>query len=82
MPMVAEIAAFIFKLEKHTLPLAGSDLALGLAIGKTLLHGFDDVAEFSGDHPKEQHDGLFVDGFMTQPAEVYGVAVKSGICCA
>ena len=62
--MVAEIAALEFKFEVHALPSLRADLALGLAVGKSGLNGFDDVAQFSGNEAKEKDDALFVERFM------------------
>ena len=73
--MVAEIAAFKFKFDVHALPSVRGDLALGFAVGEAGLNGFDDVAEFLGNHAEEKDDALFVDGFMAQATEIDGVAI-------
>ena len=44
MPVIAEIPAFKFKLDVDPLPAFGSNLPLGLAVGKSLLNGFDQEA--------------------------------------
>ena len=75
MAVVAEVAALELEFEVDALPAAGSDLALGFAIGEAGLHGFDGEAEFPGDHAEEQHDALFVDWFVTKAAEIDGLAV-------
>ena len=75
MAVVAEIAALKFKFEVHALPALGSDLALGFAVGKAGLHGFDDIAEFLGDHAEEKDDALFVDRLVAEAAKVHGMAV-------
>ena len=73
--MVAVIAALIFKFDVHALPALGRDLAFRLAIGETGLNGFDHVAQMLRDHPKKEHDALFVDWFMAQGREVQGLSV-------
>jgi hypothetical protein len=73
--VVAEIPALKFKFDVHALPPLGTDLPLGFAVRECGLNGFDDVAEFFGDHAKEKDDALFVDRFMAQAAEVDGVAI-------
>src|SRR5208283_4566931 len=77
--VVAEIPALKFKFDAHALPPAGSDLPHSLTVRESLLDGFDDVAKFIGQHPEQEQDALFVDGFMAQPAEVDGVAIGSAI---
>lgn len=77
--VIAEAAALKFKFEMDTLPATGADLALGFAVGKARLHGFDDVAEFFGDHAEEKDDALFVDRFVAQAAKVEGGAVDGPI---
>ena len=79
MAVVAEIAAFKFKFDVHALPSLRGDLALGFTVGEAGLNGFDDVAEFLGNHAEEKHDALFVDRFMAQAAEVDGVAIGGAI---
>src|SRR5216684_8592248 len=61
MAVVAKIAALKFKFDVDALPALGPDLAFRLAIGETGLNGFDHVAQIFGDHPKKEHDALFVD---------------------
>src|SRR5580658_6210974 len=73
--VAAEIAAFKFEFEVDALPAFGSDLALGFAVGEAGLHGFDDVAEFLGDHAEEKDHALFVDGLVAEAAKVHGMAV-------
>ena len=73
--VVAEIAALEFKFDVHALPALGTYLPLGLAVWESGLNGFDNVAEFFGNQPKEKHDALFVDRFVAQATEVDGVAV-------
>lgn len=73
--VVAEVAAFKFKFDVDALPALRSDLALGFAVGKAGLHGFDDIAELFGDHAEEEHNALFVDGLVAEAAEVHGLAV-------
>ena len=73
--VVAEIAAFKFKLEVDALPALRSDLALGFAVREAGLHGFDGVAEFPGDHAEEKDNALFVDGLVAEAAEVHGLAI-------
>ena len=73
--VVAEIPALKFKFDVHALPSLGADLPLGLAVRESGLNGFDDVAEFLGNEPKEKHDALFVDRFMAQATEVEGIAI-------
>lgn len=75
MAVVAEIAALKFKLDVHALPALRSDLAFRLAIGESGLNGFDHVAQMFGDHPKKEHDALFVDRFVAQGREVQGLSV-------
>ena len=75
MAVVAEIAALKFKFDVYALPALGSDLAFRLAIGESGLNGFDHVAQMFGDHPKKEHDALFVDRFMAQGREVQGLSV-------
>jgi hypothetical protein len=77
--VVAEIPALKFKLDAHALPSFGSYLPHGLAVGEPRLNRLDQVAEFSGEHPKEKDDALLVDRFMSQPAEVRGASVGSAI---
>ena len=74
--VIAEIPALEFKLDVHALPALRSNLALGFAVRESRLHGFDDVAQFFGDQPKEKHDTLFVDRRMAQAPEVDGVAIS------
>ena len=64
MSVAEEILALEFKFDAHALPSLRSDLALGLAIGETLLHRFDIVAKFVRQHSKEEHDALLIHGFM------------------
>ena len=73
--MVAEIPALKFKLDEHALPASRSNLALGLAVGESLLHRFNDIAQFFREHPKLQHYALLVDGLVPHPAKVDGIAV-------
>jgi hypothetical protein len=75
MAVVAEIAALKFKFDVHALPALGPDLAFRLAIGESGLNGFDHVAQMFRDHPKKEHDALFVDRFMAQGREVQGLSV-------
>jgi hypothetical protein len=70
--VVAKIAAFKFKFDVHALPSMRGDLALGFAVGEAGLNGFDDVAEFLGNHAEEKHDALFVDRFMAEATEIDG----------
>ena len=73
--VVAEIAALEFKFDVDALPALRSDLALGFAVGEAGLDGFDDVAEFSGDHAEEKDDALFVERVVAEAAEVHGPAI-------
>ena len=73
MAVVAEIATLKFKFEVHALPALRPDLAFRLAIGETGLNGFDHVAQIFGEHPKKEHDALFVDRFVAQGREVQGL---------
>ena len=73
--VVAEITAFKFEFDVDALPALRSDLALGFAVGKAGLHGFDDVAQLLGHHAEEQDDALFVDGFVAEATEVHGLAI-------
>lgn len=75
--VVAEILALKLKFDVNALPAVGSDLAQGFAIGKALLHRFDEVAEIFGEHAEEEYDALFVERFMAQAEEVGGIAVGS-----
>lgn len=75
MAVVAEIAALKFEFDVDALPAARSDLTLGFAIGEARLHGFDGVAEFPGDHAEKKNDALFVDGLVTEAAEIHGLAI-------
>ena len=77
MAVVAEIAALKFKFDVHALPALGPDLAFRLAIGETGLNGFDHVAQMFRDHPKKEHDALFVDWFVAQGREVQGVSIRN-----
>ena len=77
--VVAEIPAFKFKFDVHALPSFGTDLALGLAVGESLLNGFDQEAQVFREHAKQQHHALFVDRFMAQRVEVCGIAVGRAI---
>src|SRR5713101_6211019 len=79
MAVVAEIPALKFKFDVHPLPSYGSYLPHGLAVGEPRLNRLDHVAEFFGEHPKEKHDALLVDRFLSQPAEVSGIAISSAI---
>src|SRR6266851_8281359 len=79
MAVVAEIAALKFKFEVHALPALGRDLAFRLAIGETGLNGFDHVAQMFRDHPKKEHDTLFVDRFVAQGREVHGLSVGGAV---
>lgn len=72
----AEVPALKFKLDVNALPLLRADLALGLAVGKSGLNGFDDVAQFFGDEAKEENDAEFVDRLVAEAAEVEGTAVR------
>jgi hypothetical protein len=75
MAVVAEIAALKFKFDVHALPALGPDLAFRLAIGETGLNGFDHVAQMFRDHPKKEHDALFVDRFVAQGREVQRLSI-------
>src|SRR5271157_5934178 len=77
--VVAEIPALKFKFDTHALPPVGSDLPHSLTVRESFLNGFDEVAQFFGQHPKQEQDTLFVGGFVAQPAEVDGVAISSAI---
>ena len=79
MTVVAEIPALKFKFDTHALPPAGSDLPQCLTVRESLLDGFNDVAQFLGQHPEEEQDALFVDGFMAQPAEGDGAPIGGTI---
>src|SRR5258707_424410 len=79
MTVVAEISALKFKFDVHALPTFRSNLALGLAVWKPRLNRLDHEAEFFGEHPKQQHYALLVDGLVPQPAEVGGIAIGSAI---
>src|SRR5262245_19078564 len=74
--VIAEIPALEFKLDVHPLPALRANLTLGFAVRKSRLHGFDDVAQFFGDQPKEKDDALLVDRRMAQAAKVDGVAIR------
>ena len=50
--VIAEIPALKFKFDVHALPSLRADLTLGLAVRKSGLHGFDDVAQFFGNQSK------------------------------
>jgi len=73
MTVVAEISALKFKLDAHALPSFGSDLPHGLAVGEPRLNCFDHVAEFFGEHPKQEYHALLVDRFVPQPSEGVGL---------
>ena len=75
MPVVAEIAALKFKFDVHALPALRPDLAFRLAIGETGLNRFDHVAQMFRDHPKKEHDALFVDRFVAQGREVQRLSI-------
>ena len=75
MAVVAEIATLKFKFEVHALPALRRDLAFRLAIRETGLNGFDHVAQMFRDHPKKEHDALFVDRFVAQGREVQRLSV-------
>ena len=77
--MLPEIPALKFKFDAHALPSIGSHLPLGLAVGKSMLRRFDDVAQILRQHPKEQHYALLVDRFMPHPAKVHGIAVCGAV---
>jgi len=77
--VVAEIAAFKFKLEVDALPALRSDLALGFAVREAGLHGFDGVAEFPGDHAEEKDNALFVDGLVAEGTEIHGLAIGGAV---
>jgi hypothetical protein len=70
MAVVVEILALKFKFDAHALPASRSDLPLGLAVRESLLHRFDTVAKLVREHSKEEHDALFIYGFMEEPREV------------
>ena len=65
--VLVEILALKFKFDVRALPAARSDQTLGFAVGESLLHRFDTVAKFAREHSKEEHDALFVHGFMQEP---------------
>jgi len=75
----AEIPALKFKLDVDALPSFGTNLPLGLAIGKSLLHSFDQEAQFFGEHAKQEDHTLFVHRFVAQRVEVCGIAVRRTI---
>jgi hypothetical protein len=66
-----------FKFDVHALPALGPDSAFRLAIREAGLYGFDHVAQVFGDHPKKEHDALFVDRFVAQGREVQGISIRS-----
>src|SRR5208282_1178004 len=75
MTVVAEIPALKFKFDAHALPPVGSDLPHSLTVRESYLDGFDDVAQFFGQHAEQEQDALLVDRLVAQPAEVDGVAI-------
>ncbi len=75
MAVVAEIATLKLKFDVHALPAPGRDLTFRLAIGETGLNRFDHVAQIFRDHPKKEHDALFVDRFVAQGREVQGISI-------
>lgn len=77
--MVAEIPALKLKLDVHALPSFRAYLPLGLAVGELRLNRLDQVAEFFGEHAEEKYDALLVDWFISQPAEVRGIAISGAI---
>ena len=79
MAVLAVIAALELEFDVNALPAFGSDLALGLAIGESALNGFDHVAQFLGHHAEEKDDAVFVDGLVTEAAEVDRLAVDGAI---
>ncbi len=76
MAVIAETPALEFKFDLYALPAVGADATLGFAIGESVLDRFDDIAQFFGEHSEQQDDSLFVNWFMTQPAEIDGVAIR------
>jgi len=77
--VVAEVAAFKLKFDVDALPAILSDLPLGLAVRESRLNGLNDVAEFFGNEAKEEHNALFVDGFVAEAAEIEGAAVHGPV---
>ena len=73
--MIAEVTAFILKLNPDLLPLACANLPLGFAVWVSGLHSFNQITQFPGHHSKEENYPLLVDRFMAQPAEINGISI-------
>ena len=71
----AEILALEFKFDEDALPTIRANLADGFAVRKSISSGFYVVAEVFCQHAEEQHDTLFVGGFVSQAVEIHRVAV-------
>src|SRR5277367_6486024 len=79
MAVVAEVFAFVLEFDADALPAVGADLALGFAVGESLLDIFDEVAEVFGEHAEEEDNTLFVEGFVPQPGEGSGIAANGAV---
>lgn len=64
-PVFQKVATLELKFDAYALPLARGDLALGFTVREALLHGFDEITKLSCDHAEEEHDPIFIDGFVT-----------------
>ena len=82
MAVVAEVPALVLELDSNALPLPGPNLALRLAVRETRLHSLHVVPQFLGYHAEEKDDAVLVGRFMSQAAEVDGIAGTSDLRAA
>jgi hypothetical protein len=75
MPVIAEVPTFKFEFDSNSLPPAGRNLALCLAVRVPGLESLDHVTQFPRDDTKEKNYALFVYRLVSETAEIYRIAV-------
>jgi hypothetical protein len=73
--MISEIPTLKLKLYPNTLPSAGCELPLCLAVGEARLHSLDHVSEFSRNYSIEKNNAVLVRGFVPKATKIYGASV-------
>ena len=75
MPVIAKIPTLKFKFDPNSLPPAGCNLALCLAIRVPSLKCLAHIAPFLRDDSKEENYALFVHRLVSEAAEINRVTV-------
>lgn len=73
--MIAEIPTLKFKFDPNSLPPAGGNLAFCFAIRVPRLESFNHITQFLRDDSEEKDYALFVNGLVSEAAEIYRITV-------